>query len=73
MTNSEWSDAAVNADRHGCPHCHNTGWACEAHPDRPMGHDADCAGPGMLCRCAAGQALERQLDRMRTQKAERGL
>ena len=32
-----------------------------------MGHEADCAGPGVLCQCPTGQALERQLDRMRVE------
>src|SRR5688572_19571504 len=28
-------------------HC-DSGWVCEAHPDRPWPHDA-CPGPGMQC------------------------
>ena len=35
-----------------------------------MGHDADCAGPGVLCQCPTGQALERQLDEKRASRAE---
>jgi hypothetical protein len=38
-----------------CPHCHDTGWVCEDHPDRPFNHldptmpDGRCGGAGMPC------------------------
>jgi hypothetical protein len=31
----------------GCA-CANTGWVCESHPDKPVGHD-DCGGAGQYC------------------------
>lgn len=32
-----------------CGRC-DAGWVCEAHADRPMGHDG-CDGAGMPCDC----------------------
>ncbi len=38
-----------------CPHCQDTGWVCEAHPDKAFegltDSACDCGGAGMVCRC----------------------
>jgi hypothetical protein len=44
-----------------CPACGGRNWTCEAHPDKPMGHD-DCKGAGdpcPLCNPMAGDRGER--------------
>ncbi len=50
-----------------CSHCHDAGWACEAHPTEPMDHDPECAGPAMICTCPIGRELERRLDATRAE------
>ncbi len=44
-----------------CPHCQDTGWVCEAHPDKAFegltDSACDCGGAGMLCGCARGKAV----------------
>jgi hypothetical protein len=34
-----------------CTHCHDTGWVCENHADRPWEgpHACTCGGAGMPC------------------------
>lgn len=38
-----------------CPHCQDTGWVCEAHPDKAFegltANACDCGGAGMVCGC----------------------
>lgn len=31
-----------------CAQCNDTGWTCEKHPDKPMGHDG-CGHAGDPC------------------------
>lgn len=31
-----------------CSRCADTGWTCEEHPDKPMGHNG-CKGAGDPC------------------------
>jgi hypothetical protein len=38
-----------------CPHCRDTGWVCEEHPNKPMDHEG-CAGAGMPCICNRADA-----------------
>jgi hypothetical protein len=35
-----------------CRHCDDTGWVCEAHPDRPHEgeHACSCGAAGMPCQ-----------------------
>lgn len=44
-----------------CPHCQDTGWVCEAHPDKAFDsglggfaatdNACDCGAAGMTCDC----------------------
>lgn len=36
--------------------CKGTQWVCEAHPDKPFGHD-DCASAGNPCPCCKPQLV----------------
>ena len=38
-----------------CPHCRDTGWVCEEHPNKPMDHEG-CTGAGMPCICNRADA-----------------
>lgn len=44
-----------------CAVCDDTGWVCEAHPDKPWSgeHACGCGGAGALCpRCNASDQDE---------------
>ena len=34
-----------------CAQCAGCGWLCEEHPTLPWGHDDECEGVGVACRC----------------------
>ena len=45
-----------SADRYrvmSCPHCRDTGWVCEEHPNKPMDHEG-CTGGVHLQSCRRG-------------------
>ena len=50
----------------GCETCDNTGWVCEAHPDRPWNgpNACGCGGAGMACIISNGDGEKPDMSRV---------